>query len=729
MNSFKTIVSWNCWLSLAVLALLSACQSTNKDSTVTTTSEMFGKHAAIAAPVATKIPKELMMHGDTRMDEYYWLNDRENPDVIAYLEAENSYLDTMTSHTRDFREKLFAEMRGRIKEQDESVPYKDHGYYYLTRFEQGQEYPIHSRKKGNLQAPEEVMLNVNELAKPYSFYNVGGRQVSPNNNILAYGEDTLSRRIYTIRFKNLATGALLPDAIPNTTGSAIWALDNQHVFYTMKDKTLRAYKIMRHKLGTPVSQDAVVFEENDATFSAGIYRSKSDKYLIIASYQTLSTEYRVLEANNPTGSFRVVQPRERGLEYSIDHFGDKFYIRTNLGARNFRLMSTPEIATGKENWKEVVPHREDVLLEGMDIFKDYLVLSERKDGITQLRIMPWQGKEHYIQFPEDAYVAFTSTNMEFETDELRLAYQSMSTPPTTYDYNMRTKKLTMLKQQEVLGGFDSDNYRTERIYVNARDGARVPVSIVYRKDFIKDGQRPLLLYGYGSYGNSMDPYFSSARLSLLDRGFAFAIAHIRGGEEMGRHWYEDGKLLKKKNTFTDFIDCAEYLIAHKYTSKEHLFAQGGSAGGLLMGAVANMRPDLWKGIVAAVPFVDVVTTMLDESIPLTTGEFDEWGNPKDPAYYQYMKSYSPYDNVAKVDYPAMLVTTGLHDSQVQYWEPAKWVARMRAMSTNKNPLLLYTNMDAGHGGASGRFERLREVALEYAFLIDLAGVNTAPMKD
>jgi oligopeptidase B len=687
------------------------------------TSAMYDK-TDILAPVATKIPKELSTHGDIRVDNYYWLNDRENPEVIAYLNAENDYKDQMLAHTKDFQEKLFQEMKGRIKEEDQSVPYKENGYWYLTRYEQGQEYPIYSRKKGTLEAAEEIMLNVNELAKPYDYYNVAGLSVSPDNKIIAYGEDTLSRRIYTIRFKNLETGAMLPDQVPGVQGDIAWANDNKTIFYTLKDpQTLRGYKVMRHRLGTPVAKDVEIFTETDDTFYSFVYKTKSKKYIVIGSNQTLSNEYRVLEADKPDGQFRIIQPRERDLEYSIDHFGDKFYIRTNLNAKNFRLVETPETATTKDNWKEIIPNRSDVLLEDMDLFKDYLVLSERKNGIRQIRIRPWNGPEHYIKFPEDAYVAYTSTNPEFDTEVLRLSYQSMTTPSSTFDYNMRTKEFQLLKQQDVLGGFDANNYQSERMYVSARDGAKVPVSIVYRKGIKKDGKAPLLLYGYGSYGNSMEPYFSSSRLSLLDRGFIYVIAHIRGGEEMGRQWYEDGKLLKKKNTFTDFIDCAEWLLQNKYTSQDRLFAMGGSAGGLLMGAVVNMRPDLWKGIIAAVPFVDVVTTMLDESIPLTTFEFDEWGNPKNKEYYDYMKSYSPYDNVEAKDYPAMLITTGLHDSQVQYWEPAKWVAKLREMKTDKNPLLMHTNMEAGHGGASGRFRALKETAMQYAFLLDLAGKN------
>jgi oligopeptidase B len=716
---------------LLLLAFFAACSNQEQQaaSTQPATSMMYEK-MNLPVPTVKAVPKELSIHGDTRIDEFYWLNERENPEVIAYLNSENAYREQMTTHTKAFRDKLFEEIKGRIKQDDESVPYKDNGYFYLTRYETGKEYAIHSRKKGSLDAKEEVMLDVNELAKPYKYYAVGGRSVSSNNKILAYGEDTLSRRIYTLLFKDLETGKMLKDKIPNTSGNAVWANDNQTIFYSVKDASLRPYKIFKHKLGTPASKDVEVFHESDETFASAVYKTKSKKYIVIASFQTLTTEYRVLDANKPDGSFRIIQPRTRGLEYFMDHFGDKFYFRTNLDAKNFRLMATSETATTKENWTEVIAHRDDVLLEGMEIFKDHLVLSERIKGITQLRVRPWNGSaEHYIQFGEDAYMAYVDVNPDFDTDVLRVGYMSLTTPSTTYDYNMNTKKLTQLKQQAVLGGFDRNDYASERIYIKARDGVQVPVSIVYKKGFKKDGKQPLLLYAYGSYGASMDPTFNSARLSLLNRGFAYAIAHIRGGEELGRAWYEDGKLLKKKNTFTDYIDCADYLIKNKYTSADKLFAMGGSAGGLLMGAVVNMRPELFKGVIAAVPFVDVVTTMLDESIPLTTGEYDEWGNPNDKTYYDYMKSYSPYDNVEAKAYPAMLVTTGLHDSQVQYWEPAKWVARLRTKKTDKNPLLLYTNMDTGHGGASGRFEKYKEVAMEYAFLLDLAGLAEVETKN
>lgn len=672
-------------------------------------------------PRAEKIRKETQIHGRTLVDDYYWLNNRENPKVIDYLKAENEYTGQKMAHLKGFKEDLFKEIKGRIKEQDESVPYKDNGYFYITKYEEGLEYPIHTRKKETLEAPEELLINVNELAKGKSYYSAAGLSVSPNNKILAFGEDVVSRRIYTIRFKYLDSGEWIEDQIPNTTGKAIWANDNKTVFYSVKDETLRSYKIFKHKLGEPVEKDVEVFHEKDETFNTYVYKTKSEKYIVIASFQTVSSEYQVLNADTPDENFRILQARERKLEYDIAHYEDKFYVRTNLGARNFRLMVTPEDQGKKETWTEVIPHREDVLLEDMDIFKDYLVLSERKEGITQLRIIPNQGEEHYISFGEEAYMAYTSINLEFDTSLLRIGFQSLTTPQTVYDYHMQDRSFTLLKQREVLGGFNAADYRSERVFATARDGVKVPISIVYHKDFKKDGTQAVLLYGYGSYGASMDPSFGFARLSLLNRGMAFAIAHIRGGEEMGRHWYDNGKLLKKKNTFYDFIDCGKYLVQQHFAAPDQLFAMGGSAGGLLMGAVMNMEPSMWKGIVAAVPFVDVINTMLDETIPLTTGEFDEWGNPKQEEFFDYIYSYSPYDQVEAKDYPAMLVTTGLHDSQVQYWEPAKWVARLREFKTDQNPLLLHTNMDAGHGGASGRFERIKEIALEYAFILDLAG--------
>ncbi|MFD2514435.1 S9 family peptidase [Pontibacter locisalis] len=673
-------------------------------------------------PVAKKAPKELTTHGETRVDNYYWLNQREDPEVIAYLNAENDYTKKVMSNTEDLQKELYQEIVGRIKQKDESVPFKDDGYWYHTRYEEGKEYPIYARKKGTLSAPEEVMVNANERAEGLNYYSAAGMNVSPNNKLLAFGEDTVSRRKYTIRFKDLSTGEMLKDRIPNTTGAAVWANDNKTVYYTVKDPALRSYKIFKHTLGTPSSQDKEIYHEADETFSTFVYKTKSDKYIIIGSSSTLSNEYRFLDANNPNGNFKVIQPRERGLEYSVDHFGDKFYIVTNKdGATNFKLMQTPVSKPGKANWKEVIPHREDVLLEGIEIFKDYLALQERKNGLTQIRIKKWNDPktDYYIDFGEEAYTAYISTNPDFDSKTLRYQYSSLTTPNSVYDYNMETKQQELKKREEVVGDFNPENYEAKRIYATADDGTKIPISLVYKKGIKLDGSNPTLQYAYGSYGYSTNPGFSSVRLSLLDRGFVYAIAHIRGGQEMGRKWYEEGKMMKKKNTFTDFIDASEYLIEQGYTNPDKLFAMGGSAGGLLMGAVVNMRPELYQGVIAAVPFVDVVTTMLDTSIPLTTGEFDEWGNPAEKDAYDYMLSYSPYDNVKEQEYPNMLVTTGLHDSQVQYWEPAKWVAKLREMKTDDNLLLLHTNMEAGHGGASGRFERYKETALQYAFLLNL----------
>jgi len=678
----------------------------------------------VKPPVAEKIPKELTIHEHTRVDNYYWLNERENPKVIDYLKAENEYKEAVMKHTEEFQETLFNEIVSRIKKTDMSVPYKDSGYYRYSRYVEGNEYPIYCRKKGSLETDEEILLNVNEMAEGYDFYNVAGYSESSNNNLIAFGVDTVSRRKYTIYFKNLTTGEMLLDKIPNTTGRAVWANDNKTVFYSIKDKTLRSYKILKHVLGTDVSSDKEVYHEKDVTFSTYIYKTKSKKYLIIGCGSTLSSEYRFLDASEPDGKFKIIQTRERDLEYSVDHFKNKFYIRTNYKAKNFRLMETSVRKTTKESWKEVIPHREDVLLQGYEIFKDFLVVNERKKGLPNIRIIRWDKKgEHYLNFGEETYSARISTNPEFDTELLRYSYTSLTTPGSVFDYNMNTREKKLLKQQEVLGDFDSASYFTERLYATAKDGTKVPISLVYRKGLEKNGDNPLLLYGYGSYGASMNAGFRSDRLSLLDRGFVYAIAHIRGGQEMGRYWYDEGKLLKKKNTFTDFIACAEHLIAEKFTNSNKLFVIGGSAGGLLMGAIANMQPDLFKGIIAAVPWVDVITTMLDDSIPLTTAEYDEWGNPNDKEYYDYMLSYSPYDNVEAKDYPAMLVTTGLHDSQVQYFEPAKWAAKLRDLKTDNNILLLHTNMEAGHGGVSGRFRRYRETAMEYAFMLDLIGIN------
>jgi oligopeptidase B len=676
-------------------------------------------------PVAEKIEKELTIHGHTRIDPYYWLRERENPKVTDYLNSENEYKDVMLKDTEKLQEKLFDEIVGRIKKDDSSVPYFDNGYYYYTRYEEGKEYPIHCRKKESLEAEEEILLEVNEMAEGYDYFAVGGRTVSPDNKLMVYGVDTVSRRKYTLYIKDLETGELFPETIPTTIGFAVWANDNKTIFYTLKDdETLRSDRIFKHVLGTPVSQDELIYHEEDDTYNTYVYKSKSDRYLIIGSGSTLSDEYRILDADTPGGEFTVLQERERGLEYSIGHYRDHFYIKTNLDAQNFRLMKTPVTATSKENWEEVIAHRDDVYLSDFELFSEYLVVAERKEGLMNLRIMNWDsGEEHYLDYGEEVYVSGISTNREFDTRILRYSYSSLTTPYSTFDYDMETREKELKKQEEVLGGFESGNYESRRLYANGDDGTKIPISMVYRKGMQKDGSNPCLLYGYGSYGHTIEPYFRSSQISLLDRGFIFAIAHVRGSQINGRQWYEDGKMFKKKNTFTDFNDCAEFLISEDYTSTETLFAMGGSAGGLLMGAIINLQPELYKGVVAAVPFVDVVTTMLDEDIPLTTGEFDEWGDPTNEDSYEYMLSYSPYDNVRAMDYPNLLVTTGLHDSQVQYWEPAKWVARLREMKTDDNLLLLHTNMDAGHGGKSGRFRRYHETAMEYAFMLKLAGIK------
>jgi oligopeptidase B len=681
----------------------------------------------IPVPVAKIIPKKLEKYGDVRIDDYYWLNDRENPEVIDYLKKENDYYKKMTAHTKPLQEELFKEMKARIKEDDSSVPYFYNGYYYITRYETGKDYPIYSRRKGSLSAKEEILFDCNEMAKEHTYFHMGGLSISPDNTHAAFGIDIVGRRIYTIQVKNLATDELLFDKIENTTGNSVWANDNQTIFYTRQDKvTLRSDKVYRHKSGSDPKKDVMVYDEKDDTFGVEVSKTKSRKYIIIESGSTLTTEYRFLAADNPEGDFKVFQKRVRGLEYSVSHYGNHFYIRTNADkAENFKLMQTSENATEKSHWTALIPHRKDVLLEDVEIFKDYLVVEERSNGLTKIQIRPWNGEgAYYLPFESETYTAYTTTNVDFNTDVLRYSYQSMATPSSVIDFNMKTQHKEILKEQQVLGGkFDKNNYTEERLWAAAADGTKIPISVVYKKGMQKNGNNPVLLYAYGSYGASMDPYFSSTRLSLLDRGFVYAIAHIRGGEELGRHWYEDGKLLKKKNTFTDFIDCSKFLIREKYTSAEHLYAEGGSAGGLLMGAIVNMAPELYHGVIAQVPFVDVVTTMLDDSIPLTTGEYDEWGNPNEKEYYDYMKSYSPYDNVTAKEYPNMYVSTGLHDSQVQYWEPAKWVAKLRALKTDKNMLFLDTNMDAGHGGASGRFEALKELAKEFSFLLDLEGIE------
>jgi len=681
----------------------------------------------IIPPIAKKIPKELIVHNDLRIDDYYWLNDRDNPEVSNYLEQENAYCENIMSHTKDFQKDLFEEMKSRIKEDDESVPYKFNGYWYIVKFEKSKDYPIYTRKKEVLTAKEDILFDCNEMAKDHSYFKLVGISISPNNNLVSFGIDTVGRRQYTLHIKNIVTGKTYKDTIKNTTGGATWANDNITLFYTSKNEhTLRSDKIFKHKLGNEVKNDVLTFSEDDDTFGTSVYKTKSKKYIVIASYSTLTTEFQILNANNPDGKFKLFQPRVRGLEYSINHYQNEFFIVTNAdNATNFKLMKTHENSTEISNWKGLIAHREDVLLEGIDIFKDFLVISERCNGLNEIRIRRWDNSdEYYLPFNNETYTAYTTTNIDFDTTILRYGYNSLTTPSSIVDFDMVTKTKEIKKEQEVLGGkFKKENYISERVWATAQDGTKIPISLMYHRDTQKDQSTPLLLYAYGSYGSTIDPFFSTIRLSLLDRGFIYAIAHVRGGEYLGRHWYENGRLLQKINTFTDFIQCSKFLIENQYTSAKHHYAMGGSAGGLLMGVIVNLAPELYNGIVTQVPFVDVITTMLDESIPLTTGEYDEWGNPNDKEYYDYIKSYSPYDNVEEKAYPNLLITTGLHDSQVQYWEPAKWIAKLRTLKKDDNILLLKTNMEAGHSGASGRFEALKEDALEYAFLLDLEGKN------
>lgn len=709
---------------LAMLLLLS----------VSCKKEQVSKHADIPAPKAKIIPEELTIHDDTRIDNYFWMRlsdeqknaetpDAQTQDVLDYLNAENEYLKKVMEPSEALRDTLYKEIVGRIKKDDQSVPVNDNGYSYYSRYEEGKDYPLYCRKKIGTDT-EEITLNGPEMAKGYAYFGLSNWSVSIDNRLMTYAIDTVSRRQYTLYFKNLETGELLPDVLSGTDGGATWANDNKTVFYTMQDpQTLRSDKVYKHTLGTEQSEDVLVYEETDDTFGTFVYKTKSKAYIFIGSYQTLSSEYRFLDANTPNGEFKIIQPRERNLEYSVDHYGDHFYIRTNLEAKNFRLVKAPVNASTKENWTDVIAHREDVFLQDYDLFKNHLVLTERKSGLREIRIVTWdKSMDYYLEFNDPSYVTFTTGNLDFDTSILRYGYISLTTPRSIYEYNMETKEQTLLKQQEVMGGnFSPENYTSERLFATATDGTEIPISLVYKKGTQKSAATPLLLYSYGSYGSSTEPVFDASRLSLLDRGFVYALAHIRGGQEMGRDWYENGKLLKKKNTFTDFINCGEFLVKEGYTSPQHMYAMGGSAGGLLMGAVVNMKPELWNGIIAAVPFVDVVSTMLDETIPLTTGEFDEWGNPKDKEYYDYMLSYSPYDNVEAKAYPNILVTTGYWDSQVQYWEPAKWVAKLRELKTDDNLILMDCNMDVGHGGASGRFERYHRTALMYNFMLDLEG--------
>lgn len=675
------------------------------------------------APKANKIPTILEFHGDKRTDDYFWMNQRENPEVMQYLDAENAYCDFVMKDTEDFQQQLFEEMKARYKEDDESLPYFFNEYWYLVRFEIGKEYPIFSRKFQTLENDEEILLDVNVLAEGKKFFEVGSVAVSPDNKLMSFSSDEIGRRIYSIQFKNLETGEIYQDQIPNTTGKAVWANDNEHIFYTRKDESLRAFQVYMHQLGTDSSLDVLVFHEKDETFDVNVFKTKSLEYIFIASSSTISDEHQFIPADNVLAEWKIIQPRIDDLEYAVEHYKDKFYIITNADdATNFKIVKTKVENPGMENWEEVIPHREETLLEGFEIFNDYLVLEERTEGLLYIKIIENETQNsHYLEFNDPTYTAYIGLNLEFNTEKLRFGYTSLTKPSSTLEYDMKERITITLKEHEVLGGkFFSENYISERVWAPSRDGeTQIPISLVYHKNTPKSPDTPLLIYGYGSYGHTVDASFSNVRLSILDRGFVYAIAHIRGGEYLGREWYEDGKMLNKKNTFFDFIDAGKYLVAENYTSEKHLYAMGGSAGGLLMGAIINYEPELFNGIVAQVPFVDVVTTMLDETIPLTTGEFDEWGNPKKKKYYDYMKSYSPYDNIEKKNYPNILITTGLHDSQVQYWEPAKWTAKLRELKTDDNILLFKTDMTSGHGGASGRFESLKEDALEYAFILKL----------
>lgn len=683
-----------------------------------------GYAAAAMPPKAKRVPYKLEKHGETRVDDYYWLRERGDKEVLQYLKDENAYADAELKRTEKLQEKLFTEIRSRIKEDDSSVPFKYGPYYYYKRYEKGFEYPIFARKKGGPDAPEELLLNVNEMAKGQAFFSVRFPTIRPDHKMIAYGVDTKGRRFYTIHFKDLETGKTLDENIPDTAGNMTWANDNKTLFYVKQDtETLRWNRVLTHTLGA--KEDKEIYFEKDDTFELGISKARTDKYIFLRTGATLSTEYRYLDADRPGDGFRIFYPRQPRLEYSVDDGGSVFYITHNDNARNFKVSSCPKDNTDKAAWADVIAHRDDTLVEYIDVYEKWLVLKERNGGLPKLRVLSrTDKKDSYIPFSEPTYVAEAGENFEYATDWFRFNYESLTTPRSVYDYNMATGERLLKKRQEVPGGFKPEDYVADFVLFTARDGEKVPMSLVYKKGLnLASGANPAYIYSYGSYGYSSDPSFSVERLSLLDRGFICAIPHIRGGSEMGRRWYEDGRQLKKKNTFFDFIDATKYLIDKGWTSPKHVYAQGGSAGGLLMGAVSNFAPELYNGIIADVPFVDVLTTMLDPNIPLTTGEYDEWGNPNVKEYYDYMRSYSPYDNVEKKAYPNLLITTGLNDSQVQYWEPAKWAAKLRAMKTDDNLLLLKTDMDVGHGGKSGRFESLKLDSLEFAFMLDLENIK------
>ena len=674
-------------------------------------------------PVAVKAPVADTLFGDVRVDEYAWMRDRSSPAVIEYLEAENAYTETMMRHTEALQESLYEEMVGRIKETDLSVPFLDNGYYYYERTEEGKQYPIFCRKKGSLEAEETVILDQNMLAEGHDYFEIWAAEISPDNRLLAYAVDMSGAEVFTIHVKDLTTGELLPDVIHETENALEWAADSRTLFYTTMDEARRSDKLWRHRLGTAQSEDALVYHEEDPAYGVWIDKTRSDEYLVMDVGSRVTSEEYLLRAGNAEGEFRMVAPRETEVEYYLSHHGDEFFVRTNENAINYKVMRTPANSPEKENWQEYIPHREDVKVERLEVFADYLVVYERRLGLRQLRVIDLNfGDEHYVSFPEPVYAVYLRENRVYDTDRLRFAYQSLVTPESIFDYDMRMQERELLKQREVLGGYDPSLYESERLFAEAGDGTEIPISIVYRRDKKSDSGNPMYLMGYGAYGASMDPWFSSSRLSLLDRGFVVGIAHVRGGGEMGEQWYKSGSMLNKKNTFTDFIACCRHLTDGGYTSSDRLAITGGSAGGLLIGAVLNMRPDLLAVAVADVPFVDVLNTMLDASIPLTVGEYDEWGNPNEEEYYWYIRSYSPYDNVGALDYPDILITASLNDPRVQYWEPAKWTARLRDRKAAGGTLLLKTNMGAGHGGSSGRYERLRELAFEYAFVLDSLGL-------
>jgi oligopeptidase B len=678
-------------------------------------------------PVAKKIEKKDVVHGDTRFDNYYWLREKENPEVVAYLEAENKYTEAVMKPTEALQETLYQEMLGRIKQTDLSVPQLDNGYWYYSRTEEGKQYPIFCRKKGSLDAPEEVVLDGNKLAEGQKFLGFGGFDVSDDSNLLAYSTDYSGFRQFTLRVRDLRTGKDLPDTREKVVSFA-WAADNRTLFYTVEDHAKRSARVYRHRLGE--TEDPLIYDETDERFSVFVGRSRSDAYLFFNSSSLTTSEVRYLPADQPEGQLRLVAERIPDQQYRVDHRGDLFYITVNDTGRNFRLVTAPAASPGRESWKELLPHRPEVMLSAVYLFKDYMVAFERENALEQLSVHSFKtGETHRITFPEPVYSAFPSGNAEFDTATFQFSYQSYVTPSSVFDYDMGTRERKLLKQTEVLGGFDPSKYASERIYATAQDGVKVPVSLVYRKDVPRDGKAPLYLTAYGSYGAPSPVFFSSNLLSLLDRGVVFAQAHIRGGGDLGKPWHDQGRMLSKKNTFTDFIAAAEHLVAQRYGSKDRLVIQGGSAGGLLMGAVTNLRPDLFKAVIANVPFVDVINTMLDPTLPLTVAEFEEWGNPKNKSEYDYIKTYCPYTNIAAKDYPAILVTTSLNDSQVMYWEPAKYVAKLRATKTDDRPLLLKTNMAGGHGGSSGRYDRLRETAFQYAFLLWQVGLaDTATAK-